>query len=59
MRTCIICRFDTELDDIVTEGTNWRCICLRCFVRETDNQRPMPKSLRRELIVALSQIEAA
>jgi hypothetical protein len=59
MRTCIVCRFDTEFDDIVTEGSDGRCICLRCFVRETGSHRPMPKTLRHELIAALAQIEAA
>jgi hypothetical protein len=32
-------------------------VCLRCFSRETDGGRPMPKRLRRELIAALAAIE--
>jgi hypothetical protein len=59
MLTCIICRFDTELDDAVAPGATGRCVCLRCFHRETDSERPMPHELRRAIIAALAQIEAA
>jgi hypothetical protein len=57
MATCTICRFETELDDVVVGGRTGWCVCLRCFARETDNGRPMPKGLRRELSAALAQIE--
>ncbi len=59
MTTCTICRFATELDDVVLTGGAGRCVCLRCFARETDAERPMPKALRRELIAALAAIEVA
>jgi hypothetical protein len=58
LHTCIICRFSTELDDVVTRGRGGRCICLRCFGRETGSDRPMPRELRRDVIAALNQIEA-
>ena len=42
MATCVICRFETELDDVVLGGRAGRCVCLRCFDRETGNGRSMP-----------------
>jgi hypothetical protein len=57
--TCIICRFETELDDVTVMGSAGRCVCLRCFTRETETTRPMPKALRRELTAALAGPEAA
>jgi uncharacterized membrane protein len=52
---CIICGFTTELDDAVVTGTNGgRCICLRCFARETHDEKRMPARLRRELTAALA-----
>ncbi len=58
--TCIICRFATELDDrAVIGGTAERCICLRCYSRETDTARPMPKALQRELRTTLAAITHA
>jgi hypothetical protein len=59
MYTCTICRFDTELDDIVLHNGAGACVCLRCFDRETGNVRPMPKMLRRQLISALVELDAA
>ena len=29
MLHCILCAFDTEVDDAVVTGSNGRCICLR------------------------------
>ena len=59
MKTCIICRFETELDDVAVEGHGERCVCLRCFTRETDTARRMPKPLRREVIAILDACEVA
>ncbi len=59
MFTCIICRFDAELDDAVVPAAGGRCVCLRCFTRETVTPRPMPKGLRREVIAAPAEIPAA
>jgi hypothetical protein len=55
MWTCRICRFETELDDVEVRHGQDQCICLRCFARETDSGRPMPKALRRQVIAALAQ----
>jgi fumarate hydratase subunit beta len=35
MITCTICKFETELDDVALGGPSGRCVCLRCFNRET------------------------
>jgi hypothetical protein len=59
MRTCRICRFDTELDDIVLALPSGACVCLRCYGRETGSARQMPKALRREVIVALAAFEVS
>lgn len=46
---CLFCRFGTELDDAVVSSAQGSCFCLRCFARETKNERPMPSSLRDEV----------
>ena len=56
---CTLCHFDALLDDVVVACGEGRCICLRCYARETDTTKPMPKPLRRELMVALAALEAA
>jgi hypothetical protein len=53
--TCIICRFDTKLDDVATPVRGDRCICLRCYARETNSAKLMPKILRRQVISALAE----
>jgi hypothetical protein len=59
MSICRICRFETELDDVVVAGAAGSCICLRCYGRETGSARPMPKALRRDLQAALTTLEPA
>jgi hypothetical protein len=56
MRTCNICRYETELDDVALTRPGGQCICLRCYGRETGSARPMPKQLRRELDLFLAAI---
>ena len=56
MFTCRICLFDTELDDVAIALQGDRCICLRCYGRETDTAKPMAKVLRRQVISALAAI---
>ena len=58
MPTCTICRFETELDDVVLTLAGEHCVCLRCFTRETGSERPMPKTLRRDLVAALTGYES-
>jgi hypothetical protein len=55
MFTCIICRFEVPLDDAVAPTAAGRCVCLRCFSRETATARPMSKSLHRELAAAVAE----
>jgi hypothetical protein len=57
MLRCILCAFDTEFDDAVVQSSNGRCICLRCYTRETRSQKPMTKQLRRDLVATLATIE--
>jgi hypothetical protein len=52
MLTCLICHFETPLDDAVAPTASGRCVCLRCFMRETHTERTMPSSLQRELAAA-------
>lgn len=59
MRTCTICHFEAELDDVAVSMTGDRCICLRCFGRETGSAVPMPKALRREISAALATADVA
>ena len=59
MWTCRICRFDTELDDVVAVLADGTCVCLHCFDRETGGARRMPKDLRRELRTTLAAFEPA
>ena len=59
MLTCIICHFETELDDAVTPGAAGRCVCLRCYERETGSALRMPKALRLAVMQTLESLEAA
>lgn len=57
MLRCILCNFGTEVDDAVVSSSGGRCICLRCFTRETNTQKPMAHALRRDLQAALATID--
>lgn len=54
---CILCAFDVELDDTVVTSAGFRCICLRCYSRETGNLKLMTRGLRKELVSTLGQVE--
>jgi hypothetical protein len=56
VRTCVLCRFQTELDDVAVGRGATGCICLGCFARATGSQRPMPAALRRAIIDALAEV---
>ncbi len=58
MRTCTICRFATELDDVVVATGPATCVCLGCFGRQTGGSARMPKALRRELLAVLAAVDA-
>jgi hypothetical protein len=59
MFICTICRFDTAYDDLAIPAGVGRGICLRCFGRETNTTRPMPKALRRAVRAPLDAVELA
>ncbi len=56
MRTCRLCQWQVTLDDVVVELRGDRCICLRCYLRETGDARTMPRDYRREIDAALSAL---
>lgn len=45
MYTRVICRFPAELDDVIAPTAAGRCVCLRCYARETDSIRHLSKSM--------------
>ena len=49
MYQCIICRFLIELDDVIAPPAAGRCVCLRCYLRVTETEKPLPFDLFREL----------
>lgn len=59
MWTCRICHFATVLDDVELAFVDGRCVCARCFARETGRNYEMPKSLRQALNAAFVEFEAA
>ena len=59
MVMCMLCQFEAPLDDAAVLRADGCCICLRCYGRETETSLRMPKLLRRQLIAALAELEAA
>lgn len=56
MWRCLICAFETVLDDAVAPTRTGRCICIRCYGREVGDRRPLPPALRRALVETLSAL---
>jgi hypothetical protein len=56
MFTCRLCQWEVTLDDVVVSLRGDRCICLRCYLRETGDNRRMPKDFRQEIDEALRAI---
>ncbi len=56
MYHCTICRWDVELDDVEIRGVHGGCICVRCYGRLVENERRMPKQLRREIIELMAEV---
>jgi len=44
------------LDDVVVALRGDRCICLRCYLRETGDERRMPKEYQREIDATLASL---
>jgi hypothetical protein len=59
MSTCTICHFEVEMDDVELVIGDSHCVCLSCYIRESESERPMPKALRREIIEALALMSEA
>lgn len=59
LHVCIICRFPAELDDAIVPTSAGRCICLRCFGRETGSAKTIDRTFREELIAVLDAEELA
>ena len=55
MLSCVVCSFETYLDDVVLRVGGERCVCLRCYARETETELRMPSSLQRQLVASLEQ----
>lgn len=47
MYRCILCGFDVELDDARVPIAG-KCICIRCWTRETGDTHSLPTGLRKE-----------
>ncbi len=56
MYRCNICRFVVELDDVEIRGIHDNCVCLRCYARIVQHEKPMSKELRRELVSFMAQV---
>jgi hypothetical protein len=54
MYRCLICHFTVVLDDAIAVTRRGACICVRCFARETESERPLPRALRQEVERALA-----
>jgi hypothetical protein len=59
MQTCILCHFETELDDVVVAFVVGGCVCLGCYGRETGSSRPMPRTLWRQVAASLIERKPA
>ena len=56
MFVCVLCRFETEFDDVIAPVAGGRCVCLRCFTRETASALAMSQEPGRDLVAALSGV---
>lgn len=56
MYRCVICRFDVQFDDVAVPGGHGGCICVHCYRRETQTEKPMDKQLRKQLIETLAGV---
>jgi hypothetical protein len=55
MYTCVVCLFSVPFDDAVAPTGSGRCVCLACYLRNTNSYRMMDKRLRRMVELALSE----
>ena len=58
METCRVCQFEMVLDDTAIESITGKPVCLRCYARLTNTERPMPRLLREQLAACVAEIES-
>ena len=46
---CHICKFPTEMDDVMLRLADETVICLRCFEREVKDTRQVSKRMQRDV----------
>ena len=56
MHICCICRFETEMDDVMEPTPGGMCICLTCWQQVTGKFLPMSRVLRQDVYAALAQM---
>ena len=49
MFTCSLCRAIVPLDDTLVASTKGTCICLRCYLRNVEDGRRLPRDLGRQI----------
>ncbi len=54
MRRCLVCHYETDMDDVVVANGRGSCICVRCYARETGHTLVMPRALRRDVEAAMA-----
>ena len=57
---CVICHFDVQFDDVAVPAAHHeaaQCICVKCYRRETDSEKPMDKRLRGQLMQTLDAMD--
>lgn len=52
---CIICRYQTHVDDARHITPSGRCICERCWHREVGDEKTVPRALRAMIEQALRE----
>ena len=54
MYTCLLCKYPTELDDVMAPTQRGTCICLRCYLVQIEDLRRLPRELQAELRAVLA-----
>lgn len=59
MYTCVICHFEVSPDDACCPTSDGLCVCVRCYARTTETERPIAKNFRREIEYILSDVASS
>jgi hypothetical protein len=51
---CFLCRFSVPLDDTLVTTAKGGCICLACYLRTVEDEKPLPKDLYHEVSAVAS-----